>query len=144
MGLLGRRKLVAILVAVIVITSVIVVAYFLTQSRSPPVKQPGTFLIIANANGFNDSIKHGVPKNSWPIITVQKGTNVTITVFNSDVEAHGFQVAHYLENPKQQTIPPGTSLTVTFVANTTGTFRIYCDIYCAVHSFMQSGELIVQ
>ncbi|HEV2137980.1 MAG TPA: cupredoxin domain-containing protein [Nitrososphaerales archaeon] len=143
MALLDRRTFVAVLVAVIVVSSVIVVAYFLTQSGSPPVKQPGTFLIIADANGFNDSINHGVPQNSWPIITVQKGTNVTITVSNTDLEAHGFQVAHYFES-SIQTVAPGTSLKVSFVADQTGSFRIYCSIVCGVHAFMQSGELVVQ
>jgi len=141
--LLERRMLVAILVAVVVVTSVIVVTYYLSQSRSPPVKQSRTFIIVANANGFNDSINQGVPQNSWPIITVQKGTNVTITVYNTDVVAHGFQVAHYFDS-SIQTIAPGTSLTVTFVANTTGSFRIYCSIVCPVHAFMQSGQLLVE
>ena len=141
--MLDRRIFFIMVVAIIVVSSVIVVAYYLAQSRTPPVKQPGTFLIIANANGFNDSINHGVPQNSWPIITVQKGTNVTITVSNTDLEAHGFQVVHYFDS-SIQTVAPGTSLTVTFVADQTGSFRIYCSINCAVHGFMQSGELVVQ
>ncbi len=143
MALLDRRVFVAILVAVVVVSAIIAVAFDLNQSRSPPAKQPGSFLMIANANGFNDSIDHGVPQNSWPIITVQKGTTVTITVYNSDVVAHGFQVVHYFDS-SIQTIPPGMSLKVTFVANTTGAFRIYCSIFCPVHGFMQSGELLVQ
>ena len=143
MALVDRRTFVAMVVAVVVVTSVIVIAFYLTQSRTPPVKQPGTFLIIANANGFNDSINHGVPQNSWPIITVQQGTTVTIMVSNTDVQAHGFQVSHYYDS-SIQTVAPGTTLTVTFVADQTGSFRIYCSIFCAVHAFMQSGELIVQ
>jgi heme/copper-type cytochrome/quinol oxidase subunit 2 len=140
---LDRRKLVAVVVAVAVVASVIVVAFYLNQARTPPGKPPGSFLIIANANGYNDSIAHGVPQNSWPIITVQKGTTVTIMVYNADVQAHGFQVAHYSDN-SIQTVAPGKSLTVTFVADTTGSFRIYCSIFCTVHAFMQSGELVVQ
>lgn len=140
---LDRPKFVALIVAVAVIASVVVVAYYLNQARTPPGKPPGSFLIIASSNGFNDSIDHGVPQNSWPIITVQKGTSVTIMVYNADEQAHGFQVAHYFDS-NIQTVAPGKTLTVTFVANTTGTFRIYCDIFCTVHSFMQSGELIVQ
>ena len=143
MALIDRRMFVAILVAVVVVSAIIAVAFYLNQSMNPPAKQLGSFLIIANANGFNDSIDHGVPQNSWPIVTVQKGTTVTITVYNSDVVAHGFQVAHYFDSPIQ-TIPPGMSLKVTFVTNTTGIFRIYCSIFCPVHSFMQSGELLVQ
>lgn len=139
----GRRKLVAVLVAVAVVSSVIGIAFYLSQTRGPPSKQPGTFLIVADANGFNDSIDHGVPQNSWPIITVQKGTTVTVTVYNADVQAHGFQITHYYDG-NNATVPPGKSLTITFVANMTGTFRVYCSIVCAVHGFMLSGELIVR
>jgi heme/copper-type cytochrome/quinol oxidase subunit 2 len=138
-----RRKLVAILVAVAVTTSVIVVAFYLNVGKSPPGKQPGTFLILANANGYNDSIDHGVPQNSWPVITVQKGTTVTITMYNSDVVAHGFQVGHYYDSPIQS-VAPGKSFTLTFVADTAGSFRIYCSIFCEVHAYMQSGVLIVR
>ncbi len=129
--------------AVAVVVSVIVVAYYLFEVRSSPVKSPGTYLIIASANGYNDSISHGVPQNPWPVITVQKGTTVTLTMYNADVQAHGFQVTHYSDS-NIQSVAPGTSLTITFVADTTGTFHIYCSIFCTVHAFMQSGELIVQ
>lgn len=138
-----RRKLVAVLLAVAVVSSVIGVAFYLYQARGPPTKLPGTFLIVANANGFNDSIDHGVPVNSWPTITVQKGMTVTVTVYNADVQPHGFQITHYYDS-NNATVPPGKSLTITFVANMTGTFRVYCSIFCTVHSFMQSGELIVR
>jgi heme/copper-type cytochrome/quinol oxidase subunit 2 len=139
----GRRKLVAVLVAVAVVSSVIVIAFYLNQTRGPCSKPPGTFLIVANVNGYNDSIDHGVPQNSWPIITVQKGTTVTVTLCNADVQPHGFQITNYHDSPIES-LAPGKSLTLTFVANMTGTFRIYCSIFCTVHGFMQSGELIVR
>lgn len=137
------RKLLAIVVAVAVVTSVIIVAYYLNEARSPPGKPPGSFLIVANAKGYNDSIDHGAPQTSWPVITVQRGTTVTITMYNQDVMAHGFQVSHYLDSPIES-VAPGKSFTITFVADTAGSFRIYCSIFCSVHPFMQSGELIVQ
>jgi heme/copper-type cytochrome/quinol oxidase subunit 2 len=119
------------------------VGYYLNQSRSPPVRPPGSFLIIASANGYNDSTDHGVPQNSWPIITVEKGTTVTIAVYNADVVAHGFQVSHYFDS-SIVALAPGKTLTISIVADTVGTFHIYCSVFCPIHAFMQSGELVVQ
>ena len=100
------------------------------------------FTIIASAKGFNDSIDHGVPQNSWPVIQVTNGTMVQITVYNQDTEAHGFQITHYYDSTIE-TLAPGQKITVTFLADQKGTFKIKCSIFCTVHSFMQSGELLV-
>jgi heme/copper-type cytochrome/quinol oxidase subunit 2 len=100
------------------------------------------FLIIANSNGFNDSIDHGAPQNSWPVIHVPKGTVVNITVYNDDHQAHGFQITHYFDSTIK-TVAPGQKLTVVFVADEAGSFKIYCSIFCTVHAFMQSGLLVV-
>jgi heme/copper-type cytochrome/quinol oxidase subunit 2 len=106
------------------------------------VKPPGGYLIIANENGFNDSIQHGAPTVSWPVITVKQGTTVTITVCNSDVQAHGFQVTHYFDS-NIETVSPGEVVHVSFVADKVGDFEIYCSIFCTIHVFMQNGLLAV-
>ena len=98
--------------------------------------------MVANSNGFNDSIDHGVPTNAWPVMEVRSGSTVSITVCNTDTQAHGFQITHYFDGTVE-TIAPGKALTVTFTADKTGTFTIYCSIFCTVHSFMQSGKLVV-
>ncbi len=105
-------------------------------------RSAGGYLVVANFNGFNDSVDHGVPSNSWPVIDVQRGTVVTITVCNADNVAHGFQIKHYLDS-KLITLVPGSAQTFSFVANETGTFTIYCDIFCPIHWAMQSGALVV-
>ena len=99
-------------------------------------------LIVASITGFNDSADHGVPQNSWPVIHVAKGTLVNITVFNTDKQAHGFQVLHYFDS-NIETVAPGQRLNVSFIASEAGTFRIYCSIPCTVHWAMQSGELVI-
>jgi heme/copper-type cytochrome/quinol oxidase subunit 2 len=38
---------------------------------------------------------------------------------------------------------PGHTTKITFVANTLGDFKIFCNVLCAVHIFMQSGLLVV-
>jgi len=106
------------------------------------VKPSGGFLVIASKNGFNDSIDHGVPAKSWPMINVTQGQTVNITVCNTDFQAHGFQVTHYYDS-NIVTVVPGQVIHVSFVANQAGEFRIYCNIFCSIHWAMQSGLLTV-
>jgi hypothetical protein len=106
------------------------------------VKPPDGFLIIASENGFNDSIDHGVPANDWPIINVTQGQTVSLTVCNTDFQAHGFQVSHYYDS-NTVTLVSGQVIHVTFVANLAGRFKIYCNIFCSIHWAMQSGLLNV-
>ena len=78
----------------------------------------------------------------WPIIRVQQGDTVIITVINNDSrEIHGFAIVHY--DDKGFSLAPGQQQTITFVANDVGSFRIYCNVFCAIHPYMQNGVLIV-
>ena len=107
------------------------------------VRPAGGFLIIASQLGYNDSVDHGVPQKSWPVVDVRQGQNVTIVVCNADpAQAHGFQIDHYYD-ARLASVASGQVLSVNFIADTAGTFRIYCNIPCSVHWAMQSGELIV-
>jgi FtsP/CotA-like multicopper oxidase with cupredoxin domain len=111
----------------------------------PPgcVKPAGGFLIVASELGYNDSADHGVPTNSWPVMNVHVGQNVTIVVCNADPDQpHGFQVTHYYDS-RLVSLGPGQVLTVNFIASESGTFRVYCNIFCTVHWAMQSGALVV-
>jgi hypothetical protein len=155
----SKRLIVPIVVALVVLG--VVFAFYMaglpqgasssgTNSNFPPytdlpagcVKPAGGFLIIVNQNGFNDSVQHGAPSKSWPVIQVQKGATVNLVVCNSDVQAHGFQITHYF-NSNIQTVAPGQVIRVSFVASQSGIFMIYCSIFCSVHIFMQNGELVV-
>lgn len=106
------------------------------------VKPAGGFLIIANSLGYNDSVEHGAPAGSWPILAIEDGSQVTITICNTYQQTVSFQVAHYLQG-KTETIEPGHTLTLSFLANEKGTFAIYCAIFCAIHLYLQGGELRV-
>ena len=122
----------------------------ITSTTTAPVKLPAGcvkpadgFLIVASERGYNDSVDHGVPQNPWPVVNVQEGQNVTIVVCNVDPgEAHGFQIDNYFDS-RTISLAPGQVLTVSFVPNKVGIFRIYCNIFCAIHWAMQSGELVV-
>jgi hypothetical protein len=106
------------------------------------VKPADGFLVIASNLGYNDSIGHGAPVKRWPIIDVRKGTTVNFTVCNTDRQAHGFQIVHYFDS-RIETVLPGQAIRLSFVANESGTYEIYCSIFCTIHVYMQNGELVV-
>ena len=139
--MLDRRTAAVVLAVAVAVASTVAVAYFLNLGKGAEKPHSG-FLIIASSNGYNDSIHNGAGQRPWPIINVQKGTNVTISVYNADHQAHGFQVLHYFDS-SIETVAPGQTVTVSFVADEAGTFRIFCSIFCTVHVYMQSGELVV-
>jgi len=114
-------------------------------TKLPPgcVKPAGGFLIVTSQTGFNDSVDHGVPQSNWPVMNVRQGQNVTIVICNADPsQAHGFQIDHYYDS-RLASIASGQVVTVTFVADRAGSFRVYCSIFCTVHWAMQNGELVV-
>ena len=63
-------------------------------------------------------------------------------VCNVDVQAHGFQIANYVDS-STNVVAPGQVYKVSFVANQPGSFLIYCAIPCSIHFFMQFGQLKV-
>lgn len=145
-----RLVLPIFLVAVLVIGLSVSAAYLSgsssdnIQSRLPAgcARPAEGFLLIASSLGYNDSVNHGAPVKSWPVLDVPKGSEVTITVCNTYLQPVGFQVMHYLENPTQ-VIAPGHIITVNFVADQTGSFLIYCSVFSAIHLYLQGGEVNV-
>lgn len=101
--------------------------------------QVRAFTIIADTNGFNNS---RLTTGAWPVLTVHRCDKVVITVVNRDAQAHGLAITGYA--PSGVIAPPQTIQTLTFLANQRGQFRIYCNIFCTVHVFMQSGLLLVK
>jgi hypothetical protein len=143
------EKKYVVLVAVALLASAAAVAAG-TQSTSTSVSTPSGcvkpadgFLIIASQLGYNDSVDHGVPANSWPVMNVKVGQNVTIIVCNEDpAQAHGFNIDYYYNN-RIVSVGVGQVLRVSFIAGKAGSFRVYCNIFCTVHWAMQSGKLVV-
>ncbi len=146
---LGRRSVALLLVVTLSVALLASTAYIAgsgsnAQSLLPAgcVKQAGGFLIIASSLGYNDSIAHGAPVKSWPVLDVTKGTDVNITLCNAYSQTVGFQVAHYLES-RTETIMPGQVFVTSFLANQTGSFSIYCTTFNPIHVYLQGGELNV-
>lgn len=106
------------------------------------------FFLIVEADigtsytGINGSYYH--QDTNWPVITVYQGQQVTIHVLNcpQSPEPHGFAIGFYFNSGVA--LSPGQSDTITFVASTTGRFTVFCNIFCAIHQYMQNGELLVK
>lgn len=106
---------------------------------------PDGFLLIASHLGWNDSELEGAgvtPGVVWPKMTVTEGSTVDITVCNTDVQTHSFNMATYLDTPIN-TIAPQQVLHFSFVADQAGTFQVFCEVPCSIHIYMLSGQLIV-
>ena len=100
-------------------------------------------VVMANEGlnvGFNGSRFHSFP---WPVMNVSLGQDVVIHVVNNDTaQAHGFTVTHFFDSGI--TVNPGGCYDVRFSANTLGSFRVFCQIFCTIHfPWMQNGELNV-
>jgi len=146
-----KRRLVTVLLATVLAVGIGASAASLAASpglgalASLPagcVRPEGGFLIVASSMGYNDSIAHGAPVKSWPVLDVPQGEDVAITVCNTYSQAVGFQVTHYLSQ-EIQAIQPGQVLKVNFVANEAGSFDIYCAVFNPIHIYLQGGELNV-
>jgi nitrous oxide reductase len=108
------------------------------------VKSPGYFVIVADLQGFNNSVGHlrNAPNEPWPVIRVHRGDRVNILVCNlDDYSPHGFAIQHYFD--AGTALMPHESFRFSFVADQLGVFSIYCNIFCPVHPYMLSGQLIV-
>lgn len=90
--------------------------------------------------GFNGSRFHAFP---WPVMNVSQGQNVVIHVVNNDTaQAHGFSIRHFLDSGI--IVNPGQCHDVRFTASSTGSFTVFCQIFCTIHfPWMQNGQLNV-
>jgi plastocyanin len=151
----SNQRIVLVLVVVAVIGAGAVASlYVLSLGRStstdnglPPgcTEPTGGFLIVASHLGYNESELHGAgitPGVTWPKMTVTQGQTVNITVCNTDVQAHSFEIEYY-EQGQANTLVPQQVLHFSFVASRAGTFQVYCEIPCSIHIYMQSGQLVV-
>ena len=112
-----------------------------TSTILPPdcTKPADGFLIVASNLGWNESVLKGAGVTAgvvWPKMTVTQGQTVNITVCNTDIQAHSFQIAHY-EQGSANTIGPQQVVHFTFIASQAGTFQVYCEIQCSIQPILQ-------
>ena len=73
-------------------------------------------------------------------ITVKQGDTVKLSITSADV-THGFAINDFGIN---ETIEPGKTTNIEFVANKKGTFNFYCSIPCGTGHGTMKGQLIVE
>lgn len=77
--------------------------------------------------------------NPSPFV-VNQGDTVSVDLTSADV-THGFFVEHYFTSGT--TVFKGQHQTITFVANTAGTFTYFCTVFCGEGHPTMSGTLVV-
>ena len=109
--------------------------------QSPCTGSPQTqveFTVVANLGGYNGSKGSG---GQGPLLSVQSCSMVILNLANRDVQAHGLAVDFYASGGIQAT--GGNTVNIRFLAYRTGTFRVFCNTVCSVHSYMQQAQLTV-
>lgn len=97
---------------------------------------PGELLVQLDTNGMNNSLHQG-----QFALHLIKGETVTIVLCNLDqVQAHGFAIDHYFDTGV--TLRPGEAYKLSFTAKDAGSFIVYCNVFCTVHTYML-GKLTV-
>ena len=96
------------------------------------------FTIVADLDGYNGSKSH---EGQGPLLSAHTCDTVVVNFTNRDVQAHGLAVDFYatkgLEASGRETVD------LRFLAFKTGSFRVFCNTVCSVHSYMQHAQLNV-
>jgi len=135
---LNRRTNIAIGIIAVLVASGVGSFYALAYFQICVSSRQVSFTILMTDQGFNGSRVHTDP---WPVLNVERCDKVTFHVVNQGTEDHGFAITHYLDSGVK--VRPGQTDDVTFGANRSGTFLVYCDILCTIHIYMQNGRLNV-
>lgn len=73
-------------------------------------------------------------------ITVKKGDTVRLNITSIDVD-HGLAISAFNIN---ETLKPNQTVTVEFVADQTGSFNMFCSVFCGSGHGEMSGTLVVE
>lgn len=114
-----------------------------TQQQYAGVKKE-FYLFDSEIPGFNET-EMGMPHDifSMPVMAVYKNDKVVIHFFNIEEpggDDHSFTIYDKPYNNINVVVHPRENKTITFVANTTGTFTYFCTF----HQPTMRGLLIVQ
>jgi len=74
-------------------------------------------------------------------ISADNGDNIKIIVRNDDSVIHGFKIEEY---NIEKIVNPGESVAIEFIANKTGTFNYYSQIYSITCPAFGNGKLMIQ
>lgn len=99
------------------------------EKKVEPVERIKVFIMNAEKFKFTPSI-----------LTVDKGDIVRLTITSKDAD-HGISIGDF---GVSETIKAGTTKTVEFIADKTGTFTFQCSVYCGEGHPSMKGTLIVK
>lgn len=101
------------------------------SSLSPPQPQSQVkeFTIIAKQFSFEPST-----------ITVNRGDTVRLFVKSTDV-THGIAISEFGVN---EVLPPGQEKVIEFVASKSGTFPMFCSVFCGSGHLDMKGTFVVK
>jgi plastocyanin len=129
----------AIIMAAITITTPVLAN---TESSYAGVKKE-FWLFNSGIYGFNETMT-GMPHDvfSMPIIAVTRGDRVIIHFFNTESPKGDHHTFTILDEPYKMNVEvsPGENKTITFTADTIGTFTFLCNF----HQPTMRGQLVVE
>ena len=137
----GRRTAIFLGLAVVLAVTILGTSYsFSNLQACQETPASISFTIIMTNEGFNGSKTHTDP---WPVLNVGRCDRVTVHIENQDLaEPHGFAITHYLDSGVK--VLPGQTVDVSFNAIRAGTFTVYCNLVCSIHTIMLNGRLNVR
>jgi heme/copper-type cytochrome/quinol oxidase subunit 2 len=113
-------------------------AAMMNAPTTPPSPIPDGFNVAA-ARTFNITAKQFEYQISPAPFEVNVGDSVTLNLTSTDV-IHGFQMERYTESI---TVRKGDTTSVSFVANTAGSFTFFCTIFCGTGHEGMDGRFTV-
>ncbi len=128
--------------ALIIITGIIVVlAVGLLFLRNSGVDETETLGI---EESFNGEVKEfDIIAKQWEFnpetIEVNKGDKVILNIESVDV-AHGISIPDFKINER---LNPGEKVSIEFIADKTGEFNFFCNVYCGEDHGSMVGKLVV-
>ncbi len=95
------------------------------------------------SQGLNASASHGI-NAVWPVFHVHIDDRVVIDVINnnSSQQPHNLAIQHYFIGGTP-VLKPGQSYTFSFIANKSGNFSVYEQIYSSLIDYDENGMMIV-
>src|SRR5437867_12498337 len=83
-----------------------------------------SFTIIANVNGYNDSVTH--QEQAWPMMSVNRCDMVTVKIINTYTHTHGFDIDYYAVRVAE--IVGEQSISFQFLTTRAGSYTVYCSL----------------
>ena len=118
----------------------IVLALLLVACSSPEAQQPSS----DNARLTGKTVELDVEAKQWEFtpdtITVNKNDRVILHITSVDV-THGFALDAY---DIRESLDPGITVTVDFIANKAGECPFYCSVFCGQGHGQMRGKLVVK